>query len=81
VLDVLLASSLLVVGAALWVAGLRLFVRADLTKPSTVGWSGVLSYFGSRACGFEVGTVFAVAAAARHGLDILGVSALVERLR
>jgi len=25
--------------------------------------------------------VFAVAAAARHGLDILGVSALVERLR
>ncbi len=113
---------LLVVAAAFWVAGLRLFVRADMTRRWKLGWCGFLVLIGVaigvvlplgqlwrkfllimvllpviavadvyllrtrrglsywiRACGFEVGTVFAVAAAARVGLDAAGVIALVER--
>lgn len=117
-----LVAALLVVAAALWVAGLQLFIRADLTKRWKLGWSCFLIFVGIgigvalplgevgskfllimavlpviaaadvflfrsrrglsywiRACGFEVGTVFAVAAAARYGLDFLGVRSVVER--
>lgn len=117
-----LVAALLVVAAALWVAGLQLFVRAALTKRWKLSWSCFLIFVGIgigvalplgevgskfllimavlpviaaadvflfrsrrglsywiRACGFEVGTVFAVAAAARYGLDFLGVRSVVER--
>lgn len=118
-----LIAGVLVVAAALWVAGLRLFVQADLTKTRKLAWScfliavGIgaglvlplrelwstflrvmillpfiavadvfllrskrgLSYW-VRGCGFEVGTVFAVAAAARLGFDLAGVKAVVDRL-
>jgi hypothetical protein len=41
-----LGSSVLVVSAALWGAGLWLFVRADMTKRWKVAWSGFLVLIG-----------------------------------
>jgi hypothetical protein len=104
----------------LWFAGLRLFLRSDLSRTRKVGWTAVLVLIGIgigialplsqvwskffllivilpvlgladvvllrsgrglsfwiRACGFEVCTVFGVAAAARLLLDLAGAAALV----
>ncbi len=119
-----LVAPLLVVAATLWTAGLRLFVRAEMTRRRKLCWCCFLVLVGVivavvlplvqiwtkfllvlvllpvvaladvflfrsgrglgywiRACGFEVGTVFAVAAIARLALDAAGLAALVERWR
>ena len=108
-------SGVLVVSAALWAAGLRLFVRSGMTQQRMAAWCSFLLLIGVcigvllplrdvwhkflwvmailpaiaaadvflfrssrgltywiRACGFEVVTVFAVAAAARYALDAVG---------
>mgnify|MGYP001558774424 CR=1 FL=1 len=117
-----IGPALLVFGAAaLWMAGLRLFLRADLSRRRKLGWAcflilvgigiavalpldqvwskfllvlAILPLLGAadvfllrsgrglsywvRACGFEVGTVFAAAGVARYLFDTVGVRALVE---
>jgi glucose-6-phosphate-specific signal transduction histidine kinase len=117
-LELMARSAVLIGAGALWVAGLRLFLRSDLARARKVRWTAVLVFVGIgigvvlplaqvwsrfllvllilpilsladvfvfrsgrgigfwiRACGFEVCTVFAVAAAARLLLDLTGVAA------
>lgn len=110
----MLTTIVLIAGALLWVAGLSLFVRADLTTRWKLGWVAFLVVVGIavavvlplhevrakyvfllavipllavadvylfrsrrtlsywvRACGFEGGTVFGVAALSRYAFDAL----------
>ena len=120
------AVRLAAIGGAsvLWVAGLRLFLRSDLSRRRKAGWTALLALAGVgigivlplsdvwhkfilsmvilpvlgaadvllfgrrrslsfwiRACGFEVCTVFAVAAVARFVLDRVGTAALLRSVR
>lgn len=108
-------APVLVVAAALWGAGLSLFLQSRMTTRRKIAWSCFLVLIGLcvgvvlplrdiwnkflwmmavlpliaaadvfvfrstrgltywiRACGFEVGTVFALAAAVRYALDVVG---------
>jgi hypothetical protein len=123
-LRVALTTVALALCAACWVAGLWLFVAADLPKRRKLAWVSVLVIVGVcvgvvlpteqvsgkflwavallplvaaadlllfrsgrglsywlRACGFEVVTVFAAAAAVRYTLDVLGIGAAIGMLR
>ena len=115
----------IVAGAAVvWFAGLRLFVRSNLSRARKLGWTTFLVVVGIaiglvlplsqvwskfvllvvilpvlgladvlllrsrrglsfwiRACGFEVCTVFSVAAAVRLVLDMMGARALVPTVK
>jgi len=116
--DILWRSGVVIVGAALWLTGLRLFLRAELSGRRKLAWSACLVGVGVviglllsrtqvwekflillallpalgaadtlllktrrgfsfwvRACGFELGTVFGVAALTRLLCDAAGFSA------
>ncbi len=119
--NAVLISSVAIACAACWIAGLRLFVKADIPARRKIVWPCVLLAIGVcvgivlpmhqlrskwlwalailplaaaadvwlfrsrrglgywlRACGFEVVTVFAAAAATRYALDLSGVASLVR---
>jgi hypothetical protein len=77
--ELVLRSLVLVAGAALWLAGLRLFLRAGLSRARRLVLlrSGRGLSFWIRACGFELGTVFGVAALTRLLCDQAGLRALL----
>lgn len=120
----LVRIAIVVGGAVLWLAGLRLFGQSGLSRAKKAGWTTFLVVVGIgvgvvlplnqvwakfvwlivilpplaladvlllrsrrglsfwiRACGFEVCTVFGVAAAARLLLDMAGAAALIPAAR
>ncbi len=117
----LIGLGVLVASAALWVAGLQLFLRSHLSRARKTGWSAFLILVGIgiglllpldqiwrkflvlalglpilaaadvylfrserglsfwiRACGFEVCSVFGIAACSRYVLELVGIAALVR---